>query len=91
MRLYSGAFRLQNLILGQAARRPADSDAHFPASCLVGPVSAGRHNDCFSMGEGFLSFSIGLVFGYFANPWAWTYFVFIVTLCTWRERIDEKE
>ena len=43
------------------------------------------------MGEGFQSFSIGLVFGYFANPWAWTYFVFIVTLFTWRQRIDEKE
>ncbi len=43
------------------------------------------------LGEGFLSFSIGLVFGYFANPWAWTYFVFIVTLFTWRQRIDERE
>ena len=43
------------------------------------------------LGEGFLSFSIGLVFGYFANPWAWTYFVFIVTLFTWRQRIDDKE
>ena len=43
------------------------------------------------LGEGFLSFSIGLVFGYFANPWAWTYFVFIVWLFTWRQRLDEKE
>ncbi len=41
------------------------------------------------LGEGFLSFSIGLVFGYFANPWAWTYFVFIVSLFTWRQRVDE--
>ena len=42
------------------------------------------------LGEGFLSFSIGLVFGYFTNPWAWTYFVFIVSLFTWRQRLDEK-
>ena len=41
------------------------------------------------LGEGFLSFSIGLVFGYFANPWAWTYFVFITSLFTWRQRVDE--
>ena len=41
------------------------------------------------LGEGFLSFSIGLVFGYFANPWAWTYFVFIVSLFTWRQRQDD--
>ncbi len=31
------------------------------------------------------------MFGYFANPWAWTYFVFIVSLFTRRQRIDEKE
>ncbi len=43
------------------------------------------------MGEGFLSLSIALTFGHFANPWAWTYFVFIVSLFTWRQRIDEKE
>ena len=43
------------------------------------------------MGEGFLSLSIALAFGYFANPWAWTYFVFIVSLFTWRQRIDERE
>ena len=42
------------------------------------------------LGEGFLSFSVGLVFGHFANPWAWTYFVFIVTLFTWRQIIDEQ-
>ena len=42
------------------------------------------------LGEGFLSFSIGLVFGYFTNPWAWTYFVFIVSLFTWRQRLDDK-
>ena len=41
------------------------------------------------MGEGFLSLSIALVFGHFANPWAWTYFVFIVTLFTVRQRIDD--
>ena len=42
------------------------------------------------LGEGFLSFSIGLVFGHFGNPWAWTYFVFIVSLFTWRQTVDEK-
>ena len=42
------------------------------------------------LGEGFICISIGLVFGYFANPWAWTYFVFIVSLFTWRQRLDEK-
>ena len=24
------------------------------------------------------------IFGYFTNPWAWTCFVFIVSLFTWR-------
>ena len=41
------------------------------------------------MGEGFLSCSIALVFGHFGNPWAWTYFVFIVTLFTFRQRGDD--
>ena len=41
------------------------------------------------LGEGFFSFSIGLVFGYFTNPWAWTYFVFTVSLFTWRHRQDD--
>ncbi len=34
--------------------------------------------------------SIALVFGYFANPWAWTYFVFIVTLFTVRQLVDDR-
>ena len=42
------------------------------------------------MGEGFLSLSIALVFGHFDVPWAWTYFVFIVTLFTFRQRDDDK-
>ncbi len=42
------------------------------------------------MGEVFLALSIALVFGYFSNPWAWTYFVFIVTLFTCRQRFDER-
>ena len=42
------------------------------------------------LGEGFISFSMGLVFGHFGNPWAWTYFVFIVSLFTWRQTVDEK-
>ncbi len=42
------------------------------------------------MGEGFISLSIALVFGHFGNPWAWTYFVFIVTLFTFRQRDDDR-
>ena len=38
------------------------------------------------MGEGFLA----LVFGYFTNPWAWTYFVFILTLFTLCQRDDDR-
>ena len=41
------------------------------------------------LGEGFLALSVSLSFGYFANPWAWTYFVFIVTLFTIRQVEDE--
>ena len=42
------------------------------------------------LGEGFLALSIALVFGYPGNPWAWTYFVFIVSLFLWRQRADER-
>ena len=42
------------------------------------------------MGEGFICFAIGLSFGHFTNLWAWTYFVFIVSLFTWRQRDDEE-
>ena len=42
------------------------------------------------MGEGFLSLSIALSFGHFGNPWAWTYFVFIVTLFTFRQFHDDE-
>ena len=42
------------------------------------------------MGEGILALSIALVFGYFSNPWAWTYFVFIVSLFACRQRFDER-
>ncbi len=42
------------------------------------------------MGEGFLSLSIALAFGYFTNPWAWTYLVFIVSMFTFRQRDDDK-
>ncbi len=41
------------------------------------------------MGEGFLALSIALAFGYFTNPWAWTYFVFIVSFFTCRQRYDD--
>ena len=42
------------------------------------------------LGEGFLALSIALVFGYFTNPWAWTYFVFIVSLFVWRQLEDDR-
>ncbi len=42
------------------------------------------------MGEGFLSLSVALSFGHFANPWAWIYFVFIVTFFTFRQRDDDR-
>lgn len=41
------------------------------------------------LGEGFLGISIALSFGYFANPWAWIYFVFVVTFFTFRQRFDD--
>ncbi|WP_423926953.1 DUF1295 domain-containing protein [Candidatus Palauibacter sp.] len=42
------------------------------------------------LGEGFFALSIALVFGHFANPCAWTYFVFIVGLFISRQRLDDK-
>ncbi len=41
------------------------------------------------LGEGFLGLSIALVFGYFTNLWAWTYFVFVVTFFTFRQHFDD--
>ena len=41
------------------------------------------------LGEGFLALSVALSFGHFDNPWAWTYFVCIVTLFTIRQIEDE--
>ncbi|MDD9993681.1 MAG: DUF1295 domain-containing protein [Rhodospirillales bacterium] len=41
------------------------------------------------LGEGFLALSVALSFGHFDNPWAWTYFVCIVTLFTVRQVEDE--
>ena len=59
------------------------------AQRAIGPIrGVARHFNY--MGEGFLSLSIALVFGHFANPWAWTYFVFIVTLFTFRQRDDDR-
>ena len=42
------------------------------------------------MGEGFLALSIALVFGYPGNPWAWTYFAFIVSLFLCRQIEDDR-
>ena len=42
------------------------------------------------MGEGFLALSIALAFGYPGNPWAWTYFAFIVSLFLCRQIEDDR-
>ena len=41
------------------------------------------------LGEGFLALSIALIFGHFTNFWAWTYFIFIVSMFTYRQRDDD--
>ena len=43
------------------------------------------------LGEGFLALSIVLVFGHFGNPWAWTYFAFVVSFFTVRQRFDDQQ
>ena len=42
------------------------------------------------MGEVVLCIAVGLVFGYFTNPWAWTYSVFIVSYVLTRQLEDDK-
>ena len=42
------------------------------------------------MGEGLLALSIALSLGHFGNPWAWTYFVFVVTFFTFRQFHDDE-
>ncbi|MCY4400286.1 MAG: DUF1295 domain-containing protein [Gemmatimonadetes bacterium] len=42
------------------------------------------------LGEGFFALSIGLVFGHFAVPWAWTYLAVIVALFIVRQRDDDR-
>lgn len=42
------------------------------------------------LGEGFLGLSIATAFGYLTNPWAWVYFVFVVTFFTFRQRFDDE-
>ena len=43
------------------------------------------------MGEVVLALSIALVFGYPGNLWAWTYFVFIVSILVWRQIVDDRK
>ena len=43
------------------------------------------------MGEGFLALSSALVFGCPGNPWAWTYFAFIVSMFVWRQVVDDRQ
>ncbi len=42
------------------------------------------------LGEGSFGLAIALVFGHFANLWAWTYLIFIVGLFIGRQRFDER-
>ena len=42
------------------------------------------------MGEWTLALAIGLVFGHFGTPWAWTYTIFIFGFFTWRQLADDK-
>ncbi len=49
---------------------------------------AGRHFNY--MGEAFFALSIALVWGHFGNLWAWTYFIFIVSMFTYRQMDDDK-
>ena len=42
------------------------------------------------MGEIFLALSIALIFGYFTNYWAWTYFIFIASLFLYRQWDDDR-
>ena len=42
------------------------------------------------LGELLMSVAIVLVFGYFTNPWAWIYLVYVVTLFTIRQREDDR-
>ena len=42
------------------------------------------------LGEGFYSLAGALAFGYFLNPWAWIYFVYVLLLFSWRQRDDDR-
>ena len=64
--------------VSRADRTPSTLRQATARSCAV--VSGVSPATSTIMGEGFLALSIALVFGYFTNPWAWTYFVFIVAL-----------
>ena len=48
---------------------------------------ASRHMNY--LGEWFVSSAIALAFGHFTNLWAWTYFIWIVTLFVIRQREDD--
>ena len=50
---------------------------------------AARHFNYF--GEGLFGLAIALLFGYFDNPWAWTYMAFVVTMFTWRQLEDDRD
>jgi len=41
-------------------------------------------------GEALIGIAFALSLGYFLNPWAWTYGIFIMSLCVARERTDDK-
>ena len=43
------------------------------------------------MGEVIIALAVALLFGHFANPWAWVYFVYMTTYVITHQRDDEKE
>ncbi|MCY4159691.1 MAG: ergosterol biosynthesis protein [Bacteroidetes bacterium] len=42
------------------------------------------------LGEGLIGIAFALSFGYFSNPWAWTYLIFIVSMFTQRQLSDDR-
>jgi len=42
------------------------------------------------LGEGVLGIAVALSFGYFLNPWAWTYAIFITSMFVHRQISDDK-
>ncbi len=64
----------------------AAGDRKILCNGLWGPA---RHFNY--MGEVLIALAVALLFGHFANPWAWVYFVYMTTYIITHQRDDEKE